>query len=141
MTAGRTSSARVRPVLLVFLGGVIGSAGREGAALLIPAGGGVPWAVLTVNLIGAFLLAALVTVVGDRENETAARRDIRLFAGTGVLGGFTTYSALAGATAVLGDADGLLAGLWAVGSVATGLVAAWLGLVTGTALCRSDAAA
>lgn len=141
MSPERPAIAQPRLVLLVFLGGVIGSAGREGAALLIPAGEGVPWPVFGVNVVGSFLLAVLVTALGERATETARQRDVRLFAGTGVLGGFTTYSALAATTVVLGDADLLLAALWAVGSVVAGLVAAWLGLLAGTALSRSDAAA
>ncbi|GGM10602.1 fluoride efflux transporter FluC [Promicromonospora citrea] len=54
-----------------------------------------PLGTLTVNVLGAFALGYLLEALARRGRETVRRRKIRLGIGTGVLGGFTTYSALA----------------------------------------------
>ncbi|MFE7508726.1 fluoride efflux transporter FluC [Promicromonospora sp. NPDC057488] len=54
-----------------------------------------PVGTLVVNLVGAFALGYLLEALARRGRETVRRRKIRLGIGTGVLGGFTTYSALA----------------------------------------------
>ena len=78
MTLGR--------LLLVFAGGSIGTAARLGVALWIPDAGGFPVATLAVNVLGALLIGILAA----RLPQTTG---LRVFLGTGVLGGFTTYSA------------------------------------------------
>lgn len=102
---------------LVVAGGMLGTAAR--AALSIAAPG--PLLVPLVNVVGAFALGLLIGAL-SRGEATARTRSVRSFAGTGVLGGFTTYSALA-----VESADAVL--LWA-GIVATvaGTAAAWGGL-------------
>lgn len=121
--------AQPRLLLFVFLGGAIGSAGREGIALLFASSRGIPWAILVVNVVGALLLGFLLTALRSRTPESATRRDVRLFAGTGILGGFTTYSALATDMALLFASEAALAIVYAVGSVALGIAAAWAGIV------------
>ncbi|MGX1701110.1 fluoride efflux transporter FluC [Microbacterium sp. NPDC055357] len=125
MTDHGRGNARLRLILLVFAGGVIGTAAREAIVLALP-GGGVPWGVLLVNLVGSFALGFLVAALGA--GETAARRDVRLFAGTGAIGGFTTYSALATDTVVLLETQPSVALAYALGSVAAGLACAAAGL-------------
>ena len=86
--------------LLVALGGALGSLARHGANRLWPATpGGWPVPTLTVNLIGSFAIGLLYMYVAARG---AAAEQTRLFWMTGVLGGFTTYSAFALETALLG---------------------------------------
>src|SRR5699024_1022719 len=86
---------RVRGVALVFVGGASGTAAREAAGLLMaPTLGEVP-VTLAVNVVGAFLLGLLLQAFGT---GTTGRR---LLIGTGFLGGFTTYSALAVQTVAL----------------------------------------
>ena len=63
--------------------------GASGTILRFPIG------TLVVNLVGAFALGYLLEALARRGRETVRRRKIRLGIGTGVLGGFTTYSALA----------------------------------------------
>lgn len=92
--------AHLRPGLigLVALGGAAGSAARYGTELLLPAPGatgGWPLATLTVNLLGAFALGFGLEALARLGRETPRRRNVRLVGGTGFLGGFTTYSALA----------------------------------------------
>lgn len=142
-----TSPARERPafarpglLLLVFAGGCLGTAAREGIALALPwQGGGIPWAVLLVNLVGAFALGLLIGGLAARGAETERRRDIRLFGGTGVLGGFTTYSALATDSVLLAASDPGLAALYAFGSVIAGVALAGLGLVVARRVIPSAA--
>ena len=58
-------------------------------------------ATLGINVVGAFLLGTLLELLADRSIDAGGSRRIRLTPGTGVLGGFTTYSALAADTATL----------------------------------------
>ena len=113
---------------VVVLGGVLGVALRE--FLLLPFSGGpaasdslvLPVATLVVNVIGSFALGIVVGRLGDRHPLT------RAFVGTGVLGGFTTYSAFALQTATLLPAAPVAGLALAVVSVLLGLAAAALGL-------------
>ena len=86
----RRQTARVPPVLLlVAVGGAAGACARHGMDLLLPDGpGGLPLATLLTNLAGCLLLGLLV---GRRPDD----RVLRPLLGTGFLGGFTTFSALA----------------------------------------------
>ncbi len=78
--------------LWVALGGAIGSVLRFGVNLATPRllGNDFPWATLTVNVVGSFLMGLLSAVLVDKFMD---QPDLRLFLTTGVLGGFTTFSA------------------------------------------------
>jgi fluoride exporter len=78
-------------LLLVMLGGALGSAARYGVGLFAASAlpRDFPYGTWLVNLIGSFLLGALAQVVRDSEHFSP---DMRLFLAVGVLGGFTTYS-------------------------------------------------
>lgn len=112
----------------VVLGGAIGVALR--ALLVLPVAESASWIVLpavtlAVNIAGSFALGVVVGLWDDR------RPLARAFVGTGVLGGFTTYSAFAvqvGEVGALAPVTGLL--LAAI-AVFVGLVAAALGLRIG----------
>ena len=134
---------RWRYLGLVFLGGAVGTALRAALALVLPAvdlasGSGLPLTTLGINLLGALLLGLLLEALGRGGLDAGARRTARLLLGTGLLGGFTTYSALATDSAVLlqGGAGGI-ALAYAVGTVLFGGLATWVGIVIGTALHRS----
>lgn len=96
------------PALLVALGGASGALLRWGVGLaLAPAPGAFPsfpWATLVVNLLGCACMGALAALTGPKD-------DARLLLGTGVLGGFTTFSAfgLETLTLVRAGAQGLAA--------------------------------
>ncbi|UQA97013.1 fluoride efflux transporter CrcB [Streptomyces halobius] len=82
------------PVLgVVALGGALGASARYGASLLWPtAAGSFPWTTLLVNAVGCAVIGVFMVMITD---VWAAHRLVRPFFGTGVLGGFTTFSAYA----------------------------------------------
>lgn len=142
---GPPTPALPRPASLglVFVGGTLGTAGREALGLLIPSSAGVPWAVLIANLAGAFALGVLLEALAHRGADRGRRRILRLLLGTGFLGGFTTYSALASDTAALWGAEAeALGAMYAVGTVFVGAVATLAGILLAAALHRprTDAA-
>jgi CrcB protein len=123
----------LRRVLLVALGGTIGTAARLGLGLALPEAGGFPVAILLANLLGALLIGVLAA-------RLPASADVRVLLGTGVLGGFTTYSAFMTGTLALWTEAPILAAAYAAGSLALGLAAAALGLRLGRPRRASDAA-
>ena len=133
---------RWRFIGLVTLGGTIGTGLREALALSFPAApGSIPVTILLINVVGAFALGLLLESLVRRGPDAGRRRDLRLLVGTGVLGGFTTYSALAVDTAtLLGDALPISIA-YGVGSVVLGAVGSWAGITSGAALHRRSEAA
>ncbi|MSS45815.1 CrcB family protein [Cutibacterium sp. WCA-380-WT-3A] len=118
-----------RPVLvgLVFLGGCLGTLMRAGISHVWPAPkDGVPWSTMAINLVGAFVLATLLEIFVHAGPDEGIRRAVRLCVGTGVLGGFTTYSTLAVETG-----QRIMSGQWLLGilylltSVVVGALLAW----------------
>mgnify|MGYP002629572198 FL=1 len=79
--------------LLVAAGGAIGASLRHGAGILsvrhLPATW--PWATFSVNLLGGFAMGLVAGWFALKAAEGG--QDLRLFLATGVLGGFTTFSA------------------------------------------------
>ncbi|KWT60067.1 hypothetical protein ADL21_20985 [Streptomyces albus subsp. albus] len=82
------------PVIgVVALGGGIGAAARYGAGLLWPtAPGTFPATTLLINIVGCALMGVLMALITERGTP---HRLLRPFLGTGVLGGFTTFSTYA----------------------------------------------
>jgi CrcB protein len=100
----------VREVLLVALGGAVGSAARYGVTLFAQSrlGGEFPYGTLAVNVVGSLLLGVIMAL-GDRTDLMPPT--LRLALGTGVMGGFTTYSAFNYETYKLASNDALLAAI------------------------------
>jgi CrcB protein len=120
------------PLLLVVAGGVVGTTLRVLVSAAVPDAGGLPMGILVVNLVGAFALGLLLEVLALRGPDAGARRRVRLLVGTGVIGGFTTYSALATDTSLLVDSDHLLAAAaYALGTVVLGGVTSLAGILVG----------
>lgn len=118
-------------LLQVALGGALGASGRylTGVAAIRLIGPGFPWATLAVNIIGSFAMGAIVVVLG----HYSANRFAPLLM-TGVLGGFTTFSAFSLDAMTLWERGqtGLAAG-YVVASVGLSLAA----IFAGFALARS----
>jgi CrcB protein len=112
--------------ILVGLGGALGSLTRYGAYRLWPTPtGGWPVATFTVNVLGSFAIGLLYMYVAARG---VSADNARLFWMTGVLGGFTTYSAFALETALLGFS------LTGAAYVAATVMGCLLGAITGMKL-------
>jgi len=116
------------PYLIVFFGAGIGGALRHGvnvgSARLF--GFGFPFGTLIVNVVGSFAIGLLAGYFAFRPGIP---QDFRLFLTTGILGGFTTFSAFSLDTALLIERHAYaLAAAYVLGSVAAGLVALFLGL-------------
>jgi CrcB protein len=78
---------------VVAAGGAVGASARYGAGLLWPTGPGVfPWTTLGVNALGCAVIGMFMVVITE---VWAAHRLVRPFVGTGMLGGFTTFSTYA----------------------------------------------
>ncbi|MFG2683721.1 fluoride efflux transporter CrcB [Streptomyces sp. NPDC048392] len=85
--------AQAPVVAVVALGGGIGAAARYAASLWWPTQtGGFPWTTFGVNVVGCAVIGVFMVVITE---VWAAHRLTRPFFGTGVLGGFTTFSTYA----------------------------------------------
>ena len=116
--------------LLVALGGAIGASLRHGVNLasLRLAGPAFPAGTLFVNIVGCFVMGVFVEILARR---FGASNEMRLFVATGVLGGFTTFSAFALDTAVLWERGASLqtfvyVALSVLGSIAAVFLGLWL---------------
>lgn len=84
---------------VVALGGMVGSVARWLLEGVLPAGPGLPWGTLVVNVLGSAALAWLVVLAGRRDLPGWVAPGL----GTGLLGGFTTFSTYAVQVATLGE--------------------------------------
>lgn len=114
---------------VVAAGGALGTGARYVLTTALPHQQGWPVATFTENVVGAFLLGVLLEVLVRRGLESRGGRLVRLGLGTGFLGGFTTFSAVAI------EIDRLLASgaagtalTYAVATLVLGLVAALAGV-------------
>ena len=121
-------------VLMVFLGGGLGAVARFGvnSTALRLFGPTLPWGTLTVNVVGSLVMGVVwATVVTQLD---ALPSQIRLFAATGFLGGFTTFSAFSLDAFLMWErGDGGLALAYVVASVVLSIAA----LALGYALARA----
>ena len=119
-------------LLWVCLGGAMGSGARYLVAgwVLRALGPGFPYGTLAVNLLGSFMLAALMHVGLTTELMSP---NVRLALTTGVMGGFTTYSTFSYETLRY-----FQEGAWAIGAVNVGVtvVACLLACLLGFASAR-----
>lgn len=113
----------MKPLAAVVVGGLVGTALRFGIESALP---GI-WVTLGVNVVGSFALGFLVARVWPRASAW-----LRAGLGTGVLGSFTTFSAVAVAAVTLASNDEWMPALaYLAASLLGGLTAAWLGLRAG----------
>lgn len=114
--------------LIVFVGAGIGGALRHGANVLglRLAGEAFPFATLTVNILGSFvmgLVAGTFMLKGDLSYS------MRLFLATGILGGFTTFSAFSlDAVALYERGEPGMAAIYVAGSIILSIAGLWAGL-------------
>jgi fluoride exporter len=117
-------------LLSVAAGGAIWASGRylTNVAVMRLAGPGFPWGTVVANLLGSFLMGVLVVVLAHKGGMRYAP-----FLMTGVLGGYTTFSAFSLDAYTLYERGAFLqAGGYVLGSVGLGLA----GLIGGMAVAR-----
>ncbi len=124
-------------VAAVACGGGLGSAARYGAGRLWPTPeAGFPWTVLWVNVTGCALIGALIVLTF--EVWPGPYRLLRPFLGTGVLGGYTTFSTYSQDVANLLDAERARAALaYLALTVVAALAATWLTMAATRAVARA----
>ena len=114
--------------LIVFIGAGLGGALRHGVNQLAGRllGLNFPHGTLIVNVLGSFAMGMVIDYYALRGE---ASQPWRLFLATGVLGGFTTFSTYSLDVALLwGRGEGILAGLYAIGSVVASIAALYGGM-------------
>jgi CrcB protein len=118
----------MKGILLVGLGGFAGSVARYklgGLVLHLTAQERFPWSTFAINVAGCLVAGALAGLAEDYE---LFGPDTRLLVFTGLLGGFTTFSAFGlDALFLLRRGEVATGLLYAGGSVVVGLAAAWIG--------------
>ena len=119
-------------LLVVAVGGAVGAGMRHlvGLASLRLIGPAFPWGTLTVNIVGSFAMGVFIELLARR---VGASSELRLFIATGILGGFTTFSAFSLDVAVLWERGAHAAAAGYVVATVAGSVAA---LFAGLAIVR-----
>lgn len=115
-------------LLLVAAGGAIGASVRHltnmGALRLL--GSSYPWGTMAINIVGSFIMGAFIEILARRAGSS---NELRLFVATGILGGFTTFSAFSLDFATLWERGAPVSAIgYALVSVIGAIVALFLGL-------------
>jgi fluoride exporter len=131
-SAKQEVSRRMNMVVAIALGGALGALGRHvvGSQLSRLLGTDFPWGTLTVNVVGSFVMGALVELMALKIQVSP---EVRAFLTVGLLGGFTTFSAFSLEVALLYERAAL--GL-ALAYVLVSLIASIGGLFVGLWLAR-----
>ncbi len=120
--------------LWIALGGALGATLRHFMNIWIArmSGSDFPWHTMLINISGSFVMGLLISLMALRWN---VGNDLRAFLTTGILGGYTTFSAFSLDFTVLVERKAYaLAGAYALGSVVVSLVAIFLGMALARAL-------
>ncbi|GGI46201.1 CrcB protein [Agromyces flavus] len=123
------------PYLAVFAGGLVGTGLRFALDVALPhPDDGFPWSTLIVNLVGAFALGWLAGGLWTRPSTPAW---LKAGLGSGVIGSFTTLSAVMGSLTILGrESEVALAAVYLAVSVVAGLALAAGGLKLGSSFAH-----
>lgn len=125
----RRTAARVPWAVLgvVAAGGVLGALARYGIGLAVPhEPAGFPWATFAINVSGCLLIGVLMVLVTD---VWPGHRLLRPFLGTGLLGGYTTFSTyVVDVQHLLGAGAARTALVYLVGTLLAALVAVQVGM-------------
>lgn len=120
-------------IAAVAIGGAFGSVLRYLVStwFVEKVGGGFPWGTFTINVSGSFLIGVVLEMASTRVGLSPY---VRLLCATGILGGYTTFSAFAYETYILSaESFSILSVVYAGGSVVAGVIAT----IAGVALVRA----
>ena len=120
----------VRLVLLVGLGGAIGSMLRYLATEIIPSNH-IPYGTISVNLVGSMLVGIMFGAIAA---DVIINQNYVLLFGTGVLGAFTTMSAFAMDTVTLSEDELSKTVIYITITIVGSIGFAWLGYKLGFSL-------
>ncbi|MCW4467736.1 fluoride efflux transporter CrcB [Flavobacterium sp. MFBS3-15] len=121
----------IKSILLVGLGGAIGSILRYLSAMLVNKywHSTFPLATFLINMLGCLLIGVFMAII---EKQPGISDNFRLLFVTGFCGGFTTYSAFAYEnTTLMTSGQTLIAFAYIAASVLAGLLFVWLGIMLG----------
>ena len=121
---------RLSPTLLVFIGAGLGGVVRHALNNAVPKvfGADYPWATPIINITGSVLMGLLVGWLAFRASGGWGQH-LRLFAATGILGGYTTFSTFSLETVLLIERHAYVAAfVYVFGSVLFGVLGLWLAM-------------
>jgi fluoride exporter len=124
----------MRMLVLATVGGGIGAGARYlvQVAMIRWLGAGFPWWTFAINIVGSFLMGLVAALIVMKFDNSP---DVRAFLATGILGGFTTFSAFSLDVANLVEQkQGLAAAFYIAGSVGFSILALYAGLALAKAL-------
>ncbi len=118
-------------LMLACAGGAAGAGARYlvgvGMARLLGPTAGFPWATLTVNVVGSFLMGVFIEALALRYSGSP---ELRTLIATGVLGGFTTFSAFSlDFVTLVSRKQEMAAGIYLMSSVMLSILALYAGLL------------
>ena len=118
-------------LLLIFIGGGLGSLCRYGIGQLLPYSGAFPWATFCINLLACFVLGFVLGWISRQAPDAPLANNMKWLLATGFCGGFSTFSTFSNETLTM-----IKAGQWVLAGVYVGLsiVLGLLALALGTAL-------
>ena len=147
MSEARPLHLRLPYLGLTLIGGSLGTAAREAISLAVSDVDGIPVAIFGINILGAFCLGLLLSALSRMGPDVGMRQKMRILIGTGFMGGFTTYSALAADAAQLLGHGALSTGigegrvgaglLYGLVTVVIGGLATWAGIALASARRRN----
>lgn len=115
-------------LVAIAVGGGVGALGRHFVSTAVAGllGTAFPWGIFVVNILGGFLMGAIVELGALRLDYSL---ETRAFLTTGLLGGFTTFSAFSlDATLLIERGDWMGAVLYVTGSAILSILALFFGL-------------
>jgi CrcB protein len=119
----------MRTWVAIAIAGALGVLARHAVQQVVPRHGAIPWGTFVVNISGAFVLGLAFTIIVHRYSVPMWLQEAAL---VGLLGGYTTFSALALETFLLIDRGRIwVATAYSAGSVVTGVLALFAGVRLG----------
>jgi fluoride exporter len=118
----------MKQLVLVALGGGIGAGLRHvvNIGALRAFGSNFPWGTMGINIVGSLAMGVFIELLARRFGGS---NELRLFVATGILGGFTTFSAFSLDFVVLMERGALSSAMfYAIASVALSILALFVGL-------------